>query len=79
MGDVLTGVAGALLAQGSASDVAGALALYTIGRAATRIDMGAGLTPSDVIEALPATWEEEGPGETDLGLPFVLFDQDAAR
>jgi len=79
MGDVLTGVAGALLAQGSTPDVAGALALYTIGRAAARTDKGAGLTPSDVIEALPAAWEEEGPGETDLGLPFVLFDQDAAR
>ena len=79
MGDVLTGVAGALLAQGFAPDVAGALALYMTGRAATRVRKGAGLTPSDVIEALPAAWDDEGPGESDLGLPFVLFDQDAAR
>ena len=79
MGDVLTGVAGALLAQGSTPDVAGALALYMTGRAAIRSDKGPGLTPSDVIEELPAVWEEDGPGETDLGLPFVIFDQDAAR
>ena len=76
---MLTGVAGALLAQGSAPDVAGALALYMTGRAAIRADKGPGLTPSDVIEELPAVWEEGGPGETDLGLPFVIFDQDAAR
>lgn len=79
MGDVLTGVAGALLAQGSAPDVAGALALHLTGRAAARADKGAGLTPSDVIEALPAVWDEQGPGASDLGLPFVLFDQDSAR
>lgn len=79
MGDVLTGVAGALLAQGSAPDVAGAVALYMTGRAAIRAGKGPGLTPSDVIEELPAVWEEDGPGETDLGLPFVIFDQDAAR
>ncbi len=79
MGDVLTGVAGALLAQGSAPDVAGALALHVTGRAATRAAKGASLTPSDVIEALPAALGEEGPGESDLGLPFVLFDQDPAR
>ena len=78
MGDVLAGVAGALLAQGSAPDVAGALALYMTGRAAVRADKGPSLTPSDVIEELPPVWEE-GPGETDLDLPFVLFDQDAAR
>lgn len=79
MGDVLTGVVGALLAQGSAPDVAGAVALYMTGRAATRVDMGPGLTPSDVIEELPAVWDEDSCGETDLGLPFVIFDQDAAR
>ena len=79
MGDVLTGVLGALLAQGSAPDVAGALALYLTGRAATRAAKGAGLTPSDVIETLPVAWEEKGPGQSDLDFPFVLFDQDAAR
>ena len=79
MGDVLTGVAGALLAQGSTVDVAGALGLYMTGRAAVRADKGPSLTPSDVVEELPSVWEEDGPGETDLDLSFVLFDQDAAR
>ncbi len=79
MGDVLTGVAGGFLAQGCAADVAGALALHTTGRAASRVAKGSGLTPSDVVETLPAAWDEEGPGESDLDLPFVIFDQDAAR
>lgn len=79
MGDVLAGVAGALLAQGAAPDVAGAVALYLSGRAAVRAGRGPTLMPSDVIEELPGAWREEGPGETDLDLPFVIFDQDAAR
>ncbi len=79
MGDVLTGVAGALLAQGAAPDTAGALALYVTGRAAARANKGPALTPSDVIEALASVWGEDGPGHTDLDLPFVVFDQDPAR
>ena len=79
MGDVLTGVAGALLAQGATSDVAGAVALYLTGRSAARTGKGGGLMPSDVIEALPDVLEEQGHGQSDLDLPFVLFDQDAAR
>ena len=80
MGDVLTGVGGSFLAQGVDLPVhAGALALHHTGRAAARARRGAGLTPSDVVAALPETLEEEGPGDTDLGLPFVTFDRDPPR
>ena len=79
IGDVLTGVAGALLAQGAGVDTAGALALYVTGRAAARADRGRALTPSDAIESLASVWDESGPGHTDLDLPFVVFDQDPAR
>ena len=79
MGDVLTGVAASLLAQGVPPDEAGALALYGTGRAAACAALGASLTPSDVIEQLPLVGTEEGPGESDLDCPFVIFDQDPAR
>jgi NAD(P)H-hydrate epimerase len=79
MGDVLTGVAASLLAQGAGLDDAGALALYGTGRAAACAALGPSLTPSDVIERLPVVWTEEGPGESDLDHPFVIFDQDPAR
>ena len=79
MGDVLTGVAASLLAQGAPPDEAGALALYGTGRAAACAALGPGLTPSDVIEQLPLVGTEKGPGESDLDYPFVIFDQDPAR
>ena len=79
MGDVLTGVVGAFLAQGMSPSRAGALALYLTGRAAVRTEMGPALTPSDVVDEMAAVWTEKGSGETDLLLPFILFDQDAAR
>ena len=79
MGDVLAGVAAALLAQGVGPDQAGALALYGTGRAAQCAALGPSLTPSDVIERLSTVWTEEGPGESDLDHPFVIFDQDPAR
>jgi NAD(P)H-hydrate epimerase len=79
MGDVLTGVAASLLAQGVSPDRAGALALYGTGRAAAFAALGPGLTPSDVIEQLPLVGTEVGPGESDLDHPFVIFDQDSAR
>ena len=79
MGDVLTGVAGALLAQGASPAEAGALGLYGTGRAAAGAALGRSLTPSDVIEQLPVVWSEEGAGESDLDHPFVIFDQDPAR
>ena len=74
MGDVLAGVAASLLAQGVSPDRAGALALYGTGRAAARAALGPSL-----IEQLSAVLTEEGPGESDLDHPFVIFDQDPAR
>jgi len=79
MGDVLTGVAASLLAQGASPEEAGALALYGTGRAAACAALGPSLTPSDVIEQLPLVGTEKGPGESDLDYPFVIFDQDPAR
>ena len=79
MGDVLTGVAGAFLAQGVAPPTAGGLALYHVGRAACTTRKGAGMSVADVVDALPATLLEQGPGETDLDLPCVRFDLDAPR
>ena len=79
MGDVLAGVAASLLAQGVGPAEAGALALYGTGRAAALAALGPSLTPSDVIEQLPVVLTEEGPGDSDLDQPFVIFDQDPAR
>jgi NAD(P)H-hydrate epimerase len=79
MGDVLSGVVSAFLAQGSLPDEAAGLGLHTSGRAAVRAGLGASLTPEDVVEHLPDAIRERGPGHTDLGYPFVLFDQDRAR
>jgi ADP-dependent NAD(P)H-hydrate dehydratase / NAD(P)H-hydrate epimerase len=79
MGDVLTGVAGALLAGGVRPAEAGALALHFTGRAAGVADRGAGLSPEDVIAHLPDALREEGGGWTDLPFPFVTLDMDPAR
>ncbi len=79
LGDVLAGTAGAFVTQGADPFVAAGLALHTTGRAAVRARRGAGLIPTDVIEALPDALAESGPGHTDVGLPFVIFDQDPAR
>lgn len=79
MGDVLSGVISAFLAQGSSSEEAAALGLHVSGRAAARTDLRASLTPEDVVGALPGALREEGDGFTDLDLPFVVLDQDPAR
>lgn len=79
MGDALTGVCAALLAQGLAPLEGGAVGLFLTGRAARLTGRGAGLVPSDVIRWLPEALAEEGNGVTDLDLPFVLFDADPAR
>jgi NAD(P)H-hydrate epimerase len=76
MGDVLSGVAGALLAVGAAPREAGALALFHAGRAAEIAGRGRGLLPRDVAEALPAALEEGVPRS---GEPGVLLDLPAAR
>lgn len=79
MGDALSGVCGALLAQGVEPLTAGALGLYLTGRAATLAGRGAGLTPSDVVRWLSDALIEEGISHTDLDLPFVTFDADPAK
>jgi len=79
MGDVLAGMSGALLAQGLDAAEAGAVALYLTGRAANLTGLGPALTPADVVEMLPEALAERGDGVSDLDLPFVVFDQDAAR
>jgi len=79
MGDVLAGVAGALLAQGLGPVEAGAVALYLSGRAANLAGLGSALTPPDVVDRLAEALAERGNGASDLDLPFVVFDQDAAR
>lgn len=79
MGDALTGVCGSLMAQGLDAATAGATALYHSGRAARIAGRGASLTPSDVIRWLPDALAEEAVPESDLGLPFVVYDADAAR
>ena len=79
MGDSLTGVCGALLAQGLGAMEAGALSLYLTGRAANLAARGASLTPTDVIQWIPDVLVERGAGISELGLPFVSYDADAAR
>jgi NAD(P)H-hydrate epimerase len=79
MGDALTGVCGALLAQGLAPLEAGAVGLFLSGRAARLAGRGAGLVPSDVVRWLPDALVESGDATTDLSLPFVTFDAGPAR
>lgn len=82
MGDVLTGAAGAFLAQGVSPFAACGLALHVTGRAVARSGLGASLTPSDVVEGmstamrgLAAGAAHARPPNTDLPFPFVTFDQ----
>jgi len=79
MGDVLTGVTGGLLAQGLAPADAASVGLYLTGRAAVLSRRGRALTPGDVVQWLSASLGERGPGETELDLPFLVFDQDPAH
>jgi len=78
MGDALTGVAGALLAQGLEPQIAGAVGLYLTGRAARLAGRGAALVPSDVIRHLTDALCERGAPVSELDLPFVTFDADPA-
>lgn len=79
MGDVLAGAAGAFLAQGAGTVEAAGLALEVTGRAASARGLGAALTPSDVVDAVPRALARRGNGATDLPFPFVTFDQDPPR
>lgn len=80
MGDTLSGVCGALLAQGLSPRDAGAVGLYLTGRAARLAGKGVSLTPSDVAERLPDALTESVDGDVSpLDLPFVTLDADAAH
>ena len=79
MGDVLAGVAGALLAQGADPRAAAALALFYGGRSAEIAGRGRSLLPRDVAEALPAALAEPERAGPDLDLPGILLDLPAAR
>lgn len=78
-GDVLSGVAGSFLAQGCTPTVAGGLALHVTGLAAALGHEGPGLMPEDVIDRIPGSLSRDGANGSDLGLPFVSFDQPAPR
>ena len=79
MGDVLSGVAGSLLAQGCDPSVAGGLALHLTGVAAALGSGGPGLVPGDVIARLAVAVRRQPDPKSRLGLPFVIFDQEAPR
>lgn len=79
MGDALSGVCGALMAQGLDAAPAGSVALYCTGRAAWLAGRGVSLTPSDVIRWLPEAIAEGGGAVCDLDLPFIVYDADRAR
>jgi len=79
MGDALSGACAALMAQGLDPATAGAVGLYLSGRAAVLADRGAGLTPSEVVQRIPDVLSERADSSSDLDLPFVTFDADAAR
>jgi NAD(P)H-hydrate repair Nnr-like enzyme with NAD(P)H-hydrate dehydratase domain len=79
MGDVLSGVAGAFLAQGLAPAPAAALALHVSGRAARLAAKGHGLIPDDVTQRLPDALAEHGDGDSELTVSGLLFDQDPAH
>lgn len=79
IGDVLSGVAGSLLAQGCDPSVAGGLALHLTGVAAALGSEGPGLVPGDLIARLAAAVRRQPDPASRLGLPFVIFDQEAPR
>jgi NAD(P)H-hydrate repair Nnr-like enzyme with NAD(P)H-hydrate dehydratase domain len=74
VGDVLTGVAGAFLAQGLAAADAGALALHVTGRAARITGRRETLLPTDLAEAVGEALLTPERDASDLALPFVTLD-----
>ncbi|MDH3222079.1 MAG: NAD(P)H-hydrate dehydratase [Gemmatimonadota bacterium] len=78
MGDVLTGAASALVAQGIDVFTAGALALHLTGRSAWTAGKGVSLTPTDVISGLADAIAEQ-PAPAPPHAPFVTFDQPSPR
>ena len=79
MGDQLAGVIGAMLAAGLSPRDAAAVGLFYSGRAADIASRGRALSPRDVTEHLAAAFNDAGPAQSSLELPFVTFDQPERR
>lgn len=79
MGDVLTGAVGSFLAQGVEASTGCGLALHVTGRSASSAALGASLTPSDVVDGIPAALADRETPVTTLPFPFVTFDQSPPR
>jgi len=60
-GDILTGIAGTLIAQMSSPEEALACAAFVHGRAAELCRLVRGTTLDDILHALPAAWNEPVP------------------
>jgi ADP-dependent NAD(P)H-hydrate dehydratase / NAD(P)H-hydrate epimerase len=75
MGDQLAGTAGALLHGAATPADAAAAALLLAGRAADLCGLGVALTPPDVSARMGDAIADPGLDASDLGLPFVTFDQ----
>jgi ADP-dependent NAD(P)H-hydrate dehydratase / NAD(P)H-hydrate epimerase len=72
MGDTLSGVAGALLAQGCAPAEAGAAALHLSGRAGILSSRGRSLLPTDVADTLPRALAERLAAPPDI--PGIVLE-----
>jgi hydroxyethylthiazole kinase-like uncharacterized protein yjeF len=78
MGDVLSGVIGAFLANRRGPREAAGLGLFYAGRAAQLAGRGRGLLPRDIADALPDALLEPPLAESPLGLPGITLDLHAA-
>lgn len=77
MGDQLAGVTGAMLAAGLEPHVAASVGLFYGGRAGDIANLGRSLTPTDVTEYMARAFAQPGPASSQLGFPFISFDQPA--
>ncbi|MGH7476503.1 MAG: NAD(P)H-hydrate dehydratase [Longimicrobiales bacterium] len=75
MGDLLSGVIGALLAQRLAAPQAAAVGVFLSSRAGDLARRGPSLTPRDVADQLHRAWSDPGRRKPPFDLPFILFDQ----
>jgi NAD(P)H-hydrate epimerase len=75
MGDQLAGVIGAMLAAGLEPRTAAAVGLFYSGRAGDIAGLGRSLMPSDVTDHLARAFAQPGPAASNLGFPFITFDQ----
>ncbi len=75
MGDQLGAETATFLAAGADPADAAGLGLFYGGRAAELAGRGRSLTPRDIADRLHEAFRSPGPDRSDLGLPFVVFDQ----